>query len=230
MIIKCIAVDDEALALEKIRSFVEQIPALRLNAVFRNAEDALAFIRNNPVQLIFLDIQMDRMSGIEMLEKMIVKPQVILTTAYGEYALKGFDLSVTDFLLKPYTFDRFSLAVTKALEYLQWQQGEVMTSQPPAGYIFIKSGYKLVKIFVDDILYVEGMRDYQCIITKHEKIIASHSMTELERLLSGRLVRCHKSYLVALSGITSIEHDRIRVGSAHIPIGESYKEEFYRRI
>jgi DNA-binding LytR/AlgR family response regulator len=230
MIIKCIAVDDEPLALEKIRTYVEQTPALRLTAVFRNAADALGFVRDNPVQLVFLDIQMDRMSGIEMLEKMIVRPQVILTTAYGEYALKGFDLSVTDFLLKPYTFERFSFAVARAIEYLQWQQGEGQVNRTPAGYIFIKSGYRLVKVFVDDILYVEGMRDYQCIITKHEKIIASHSMAELERLLSGSLVRCHKSYLVALPGITSIEHDRIRIGNSSIPIGDSYKEEFYRRI
>ena len=148
MTISCIAVDDEPLAIEKIKSFAEKLPQLQLVATFTNSVNALEFIRNNAVQLIFLDIQMDKMTGIEMLEKMIIRPQVILTTAYGEYALKGFDLSVTDFLLKPYTFDRFSLAVNKATEYIPWQQNSLTISQRPVNYIFVKSGYKLVKIFM----------------------------------------------------------------------------------
>jgi len=230
MSIRCIAVDDEPLAIEKIKSFTEKLPQLQLVATFSTSVSALEFIRNNAVQLIFLDIQMDKMSGIEMLEKMIIQPQVILTTAYGEYATKGFDLSVTDFLLKPYTFERFSLAVNKASEYISWQQNSVAVSQRPVNYIFVKSGYKLVKIFKDDILYIEGLRDYQNIVTPTDKIIASHSINELEKLLTGGFVRCHKSFIVSLSGINSIEHDRIRIGNKYIPIGDSYKEEFYKNI
>lgn len=230
MSIRCIAVDDEPLAIEKIKSFTEKLPQLQLMATFSNSVSALEFIRNNAVQLIFLDIQMDKMSGIEMLEKMIIKPQVILTTAYSEYAMQGFDLSVTDFLLKPYTFERFSLAVNKATEYISWQQNSVAVSQRPVNYIFVKSGYKLVKIFIDDILYIEGLRDYQNIVTTTEKIIASHSINELEKLLSDGFVRCHKSFIVSLSGINSIEHDRIRIGNKYIPIGDSYKEDFYKKI
>ena len=134
------------LAIEKIKSFTEKLPQLQLVATFTNSVSALEFIRNNAVQLIFLDIQMDKMNGIEMLEKMISRPQVILTTAFGEYAMKGFDLSVTDFLLKPYTFDRFSLAVNKATDYIQWQQTSWLSVRKPVNYIFVKSGYKLVKI------------------------------------------------------------------------------------
>jgi two-component system, LytTR family, response regulator len=230
MSISCIAVDDEPLAIEKIRSFTEKLPQLQLVATFTNAPAALEFIRNNPVQLIFLDIQMDKMTGIEMLEKIVSRPQVIITSAYGEYAIKSFDLAVTDFLLKPYTFDRFSLAVTKATDYIQWQQAALMTARKPVDYIFIKSGYKLVKIFIDEILYIEGMRDYQNIVTKTDKIIASHSISELEKLLPAGLIRCHKSFIVSLAGINSIEHDRIRIGNKYIPIGDSYKEEFYKNI
>jgi two-component system LytT family response regulator len=230
MSISCIAVDDEPLAIEKIKSFAEKLPQLKLVASFTNSVNAFEFIRNNAIHLVFLDIQMDKMNGIEMLEKLIVRPQVILTTAYGEYAMKGFDLSVTDFLLKPYTFERFSLAVNKATEYFQWQQFPVTISQKAVNFIFVKSGYKLVKIFIDNILYIEGLRDYQHIITTDEKIIASHSMNELEKLLPEGFVRCHKSFIVSLSGIISIEHDRIRIGNKYIPIGDSYKADFYKKI
>jgi two-component system, LytTR family, response regulator len=230
MSISCIAIDDEPLAIEKIRSFIEKLPQIQLMATFNNSFTALEFIRNNTVQLIFLDIQMDKMSGIELLEHIPNRPQVILTTAFGEYAMKGFDLAVTDFLLKPYTFDRFILAVNKATDYIQWQQAALKVIRKPVNYIFIKSGYRLVKIFIADILYIEGMRDYQNIVTREEKIIASHSMSELEKLLPEGFIRCHKSFIVSLSGITSIEHDRIKIGNKYIPIGDSYKEEFYKNI
>jgi len=230
MDIKCIAVDDEPLAIEKISSFIKQLPHLKLMATFRNSADALNFIRNNAVQLIFLDIQMDKMSGIEMLEKMIIRPQVIITTAFSEYAIKSFDLSVTDFLLKPYTFERFNLAVTKVTEYIHWQQTGMASVQSQVDYIFVKSGYKLVKIFLTDILYVEGMRDYQYIVTQKEKVVASHSISELEKVLPDSFIRCHKSYIVSIPGIVSIERDRIKIGNKYIPIGDSYKDEFYKRI
>lgn len=230
MNIKCIAVDDEPLAIEKIRSFAGKLPQLQLMATFTNSTDALEFIKNNPVQLIFLDIQMDLINGIEMLERIITRPQVIFTTAFSEYATRAFDLAVTDFLLKPYTFDRFNLAVNKAADYMQWQQASFDGIRKPAEYIFVKSGYKLVKILLNEILYIEGMRDYQYIVTRSEKVIASHSIHELEKLLPGSFLRCHKSYIVAIHGINSIERDRIRIGNKYIPIGDSYKEEFYKRI
>ena len=144
MSISCIAVDDEPLAIEKIKSFADKLPQLQLVATFTNPFTALEFLRNNAIQLLFLDIQMDKMTGIEMLEKMAIRPQVIITSAFTEYAMKGYDLSVTDFLLKPYTFDRFSLAVNKVTEYIQWQQAAMITIRKPVDYIFVKSGYKIV--------------------------------------------------------------------------------------
>jgi len=226
----CIAVDDEPLALEKIRSFIEKLPQLKLVSTFRNGSDALNFIRDNNVEIIFLDIQMDKMTGIEMLEQMTNRPQVILTTAFSEYALRGFELSVTDYLLKPYTFERFAQAVNKATEYLQWQHNTLISEKCTVDYIFVKSGYKLVKIMQDEILYIEGMRDFQCIMCKTGKILASHSMLELEKILNKRFVRCHKSYIVSIPKINSIERERIFIGNKSIPIGESYREEFYKHI
>jgi DNA-binding LytR/AlgR family response regulator len=161
---------------------------------------------------------------------MVKRPLVILITAFSEYAVKGFDLAVTDFLLKPYGFDRFNLAVSKAADYIRWQQIGLAALQAPLDYIFIKSGYKLVKIILDDILYVEGLRDYQHIVTKTEKVIASHSIHELEKLLPKSMIRCHKSYIVSLGKINSIERNRIKIGNKYIPIGEAYKEDFYSRI
>lgn len=230
MRINCIAVDDEPLAIEKLKAFIGKLPQLQLVATFGRASDAIGFIRNNSVQLLFLDIQMDGITGIEMVEQMIEKPQVIFTTAYNEYALKAFELAVTDYLLKPYTFDRFKLAVNKAIDYISWQEAAVQSNSSPVDYIFVKSGYKLVKIFLNDILYIEGMRDYQCIVTPTEKILASHSFQELEKTLPRGFVRCQKSYMVSLSKIESIENDRIKIGSKYIPIGDTYKEAFYKMI
>ena len=230
MRINCIAVDDEPLALEKIKAFILKLPQLQLVATFNRASAAVEFIRNNPVQLLFLDIQMDGITGIEMVEQMIEKPQVIFTTAYNEYALKAFELAVTDYLLKPYTFDRFKLAVNKAIDYIYWQEAATQATSVPVDYIFVKSGYKLVKVFLNDILYIEGMRDYQCIVTPSEKILASHSFQELEKTLPRGFVRCQKSYMVSLSKIESIENDRIKIGSKYIPIGDTYKEAFYKMI
>lgn len=230
MRINCIAVDDEPLAIEKLKAFIGKLPQLQLVATFSRASAAIEFIQNNSVHLIFLDIQMDGITGIDMVEQMMEKPQVIFTTAYNEYALKAFELAATDYLLKPYTFDRFKLAVNKAIDYISWQQATSQLALTPVDYIFVKSGYKLVKVFLNDILYIEGMRDYQCIVTPTEKILASHSFQELEKTLPRNFVRCQKSYIVSLPKIESIENDRIKIGNKYIPIGDMYKNAFYRVI
>jgi DNA-binding LytR/AlgR family response regulator len=173
---------------------------------------------------------MDGTNGLEMVAQLTSKPQIIFTTAYHEYALQAFELAVTDYLLKPYSYDRFVQAVTKASDYLQWQQVSVAATVPATDYLFVKSGYKLVKIFVNEILYIEGMRDFQSIVTTTAKIVASLSFAELERILPPNIVRCHKSYMVSIPMIESIENDRIKIGNKLIPIGETYKEAFYRQI
>ncbi|HWS01318.1 MAG TPA: LytTR family DNA-binding domain-containing protein [Prolixibacteraceae bacterium] len=230
MSIKCIAVDDEPLAIEKLKSFIERLPQLQLMATFGNASDALGYMQNNIVQIIFLDIRMNGISGLEMVTRLTSKPQVIFTSAYNEYALQAFELAVTDYLLKPYSFDRFCQAVNKAADYLNWQQASGAVRPPVMDYFFVKSGYRLVKIFLNEILYIEGMRDFQSIVTPSSKILASLSFQELEKILPGDFVRCHKSYMVSLSKIESIENDRIRIGNKMIPIGETYKAAFYKHL
>jgi DNA-binding LytR/AlgR family response regulator len=230
MNIRCITVDDEPLAIEKIKSFIRKLPQLKLLGTFSNASAASEFLTHNPLELVFLDIQMGKSNGIELVERMINKPQIIFTTAYNEYAIKAFELAVTDYLLKPYTFDRFNQAVNKASDYIQWQKTIIKSIPKIIDYIFVKSGYKLVKIFLNEILFIEGMRDFQCVVTPDSKILVSHSFQELEKTLPKSFVRCHKSYIVSLSKVESIERDRIRIGNKYIPIGDTFKESFYSSL
>lgn len=230
MKIRCVAVDDEPLALEKLKNFIKKLPQLELLASFNNSKAAFEFISKNPVHLLFLDIQMGAMSGIDIVEQMPDRPQVIFTTAFNEYAIKAFELSVTDYLLKPYTFERFRQAVNKASDYIQWQAIDSSNFRQSVDYIFVKSGYKLVKIVLDEILYIEGMRDFQHIITTQSKVLISHSFQELEKMLPSDFIRCQKSYIVSKSKIENIEKDRIKIGEKLIPIGEAFKENFYNRL
>lgn len=230
MSIRCVAVDDEPLALEKLKAFIRRLPQLELAESFRNARTAIDFIQKTPVDLIFLDIQMDDITGIEMVEQLNVKPQFIFTTAYDDYAIRAFELAATDYLLKPYTFERFCQAVNKASEYINWQKSSMVFSKSESGYMFLKSGYKLVKIMTNEILYIEGMRDFQSIVTSENKILVSSTFLELEKMLPKGFIRCHKSFIVAASKIESIENDRIKIAGKIIPVGDSYKDAFYNQL
>lgn len=230
MKIRCIAVDDEPMALGKLRLFARRMPQLELLAAFENAAGVIEFIQQQDVQLVFLDIRMEGTSGIELVARMPDPPLVIFTTAYSEYALSAFEVSATDYLLKPYTFERFEMAVNKAADYLFWKQSPSRQAQSANGYIFVKSGYKLVKVMLADILYIEGMRDFLSIQTTNARILANHTFQEIERMLPMTFIRCHKSWMVSAPRIESIERDRIRTGDKLIPIGESYKERFFRTL
>ena len=226
MIYQCITVDDEPLALEKINGFVEQLPQLKLLASFDNARDALAFLTNSPVDILFLDIQMDRLTGLDMLAALPEKPQVILTTAYSEYALKGYELEVTDYILKPYSFERFARAANLAIKRL-----EEKINSSSADFIFVKTDYRLVKIKLDDILFIEGMRDFRCIVTNSGKILTQQTFGSFEEQLPATAFsRIHKSYMVAIAKIESIEKHRIKIGKELLPVSESYREGFYKII
>jgi len=226
MKINCIIVEDEPLALERTRAYVQKIPFLNLRATFDNALDALAFLKSNRVELIFLDINLGEVSGIQLLETSAVKSQVILTTAYQEYALKGFDLKVTDYLLKPFTFERFVQAVDR-----------VETNSPkkraaPANFIFVKTENRLEKVFLREIIFIEGMRDYRRIhTTGGKRIMTPQTFAEFERQISPNIVcRVHKSFMVALDKIDSIEKSEIKIKDQTIPISETYKETFFGLI
>jgi two-component system LytT family response regulator len=226
MNLTCIIVEDEPLALEKAQGFVQKLPFLHLSATFDNAMEALSFLKRNLVDLVFLDIHLGDISGIQLLETGAIKSQIILTTAYHEYALKGFDLKVTDYLLKPYTFERFVQAVDRV-------QNLLPKSEPisPKSFIFVKTEYRLEKILLDELLFIEGKGDYLQIHTPSKKIMTLQTFAEFEQTLPPNVVcRVHKSYMVAVSKIDSIEKDRIRIRESLIPISESYKQAFFAAI
>jgi two-component system LytT family response regulator len=222
---KCIIVEDEPLALERTREFVQKLPHLQLIAAFDNSLDALAFLRTNTVDLLFLDIQMDELTGIQLLEAVEVHAQIIITSAYSEYALKGYELRVTDYLLKPFTFARFVQAVERAHE------NQTRHTQAEKKFIFVKTEYRLEKIMLDELLYIEGMRDYRRIHTTKARIMTLQTFGDLEQEIPPHIaLRVHKSYMVALGKIDSVERERIRIGDVLIPVSDTYRETFWQAI
>jgi two-component system, LytTR family, response regulator len=222
----CIIIEDEPLALERTKSFVTKIPFLNLCGIFENALNGLSYLQSNKVDLIFLDISMDELTGIELLESTKIDSQVIITTAYQEYALKGYELNVTDYLLKPFTFDRFLKAVNKAQDILSQATPGVAPE-----FIFVKTENRLEKINLNEIVYIEGMRDYRRIHTVNKKIMTLQNFSELEQLIPpGMVCRVHKSYMVGIHKIESVERNRIKIAQQMIPISETYKAQFFQII
>ena len=222
----CIIIEDEPLALERTKNFVQRIPFLNMSATFDNALDGLAHLKSEPVDLLFLDIKMDELTGLELLENSNIKCHVILTTAYQEYALKGYELNVTDYLLKPFSFSRFLQAVNKVQDRLSDK-----ALSKDVKHVFIKTENRLEKVMINDILYIEGMRDYRRIHTTDKRIMTLQKFKELEQLIPSNLIcRVHKSYMVAISKIVSIERNRIRIKDKLIPISATYKEQFLRNL
>ncbi|MBK8807931.1 MAG: DNA-binding response regulator [Bacteroidales bacterium] len=225
--ISCIVIEDEPPALEKLVGFIERTPWLQLKATFSNSVLALEYMQTNNTDLLFLDIQMEMLTGLQLLDSLPTKPHVIFTTAYSEYALKGYEYNIVDYLLKPYSFDRF----LKAVQKLQPLFGANQNAGISDSYIFLKTDYKIVKVENSEILYIEGMRDYRCVSTAKSKILTQTTFTELCSLLPVNMfVRVHKSWVVSISKITSIEHHRIYIADKIIPIGDTYKEAFYQHI
>lgn len=223
MKINCIAIEDEPLALKKIKGFIEQIDYLNLLGGFNNAIDVIGYLKNNTVDLIFLDIRMKKLSGIQFLESIQNKPKVIITSAYDEYALKGYELDVSDYLLKPFTFERFLKSVDKV-----YNQLTEIKSNISSDYIFVKTEYRIEKVVLKDILYIQGMKDYLQIHTVNRKIMTLQTFKNLQDILPvSDFQRVHNSYIVSFSKIENIERNRIRIGKSLIPISDSYKVKFY---
>ena len=224
--LSCIIIEDEPLALEKTKDFVNKVPFLHLSETFDNALTGLAYLNNNKVDILFLDINMDELTGIELLESSKINSQVILTTAYQEYALKGYELQITDYLLKPFNFNRFLQAVNKAQDNITRRSADA-----PPEFIFVKTENRLEKIMLNEIIYIEGMRDYRRIHTINKKIMTLQNFSEFEKLIPASVVcRVHKSYMVALAKIESVERGRIKIGDQLIPISDTYKDEFFQLI
>ncbi len=226
MKIECIIIEDEPLAQERIRGYVQKLPFMDLLAVFENGLDAVTFLQQRQPELIFLDIRLGDLSGITLLESMRLESQVIVSTAYHEYALKGYELKVTDYLLKPYTFPRFLQAIDRVRE-LRTRSAPV----PEKRSVFIKTEYRLEKLLLDELLYIEGMRDYRRVHAVSKQIMTLQTFGELEQLIPpGIACRVHKSYMVALDKIDAIERDLLRVGGKEIPVSETYRASLMRLL
>lgn len=235
--IRCLVVDDEPLALDIIVDYISKVPFLTLVKSTISAIEGLSLVQNDEVDLVFLDVQMPELTGIQFLKIINGKCDVILTTAYSQYALEGYDLDVTDYLLKPIAFDRFYKAAQKVLQKKQdnspppVQIAEASVQNSLNNFIFVKTEHKIQKIYLDDILYIEGLKDYISIFTKTERIITLQNMKKMEDTLPSKsFVRVHKSYIIALDKIDSIERSRIQISDKIIPVGDTYRDYFFKLI
>ena len=231
MKLRCITIDDEHLAHKLLADYIKKVPVLELAGQFRKAADALEIINTGQADLIFLDIQMPDFTGIEFMKSLQNKPLVIFTTAYSQYALKGYELEVIDYLLKPIEFERFIKAVNKAVKQFILQSNhenrtENTNTDKEQDYIFIKSGYKSIKVKLDDILYIEGLKEYANIFSENKKYTMLERLKNLELTLpSNKFIRVHKSFIVAIDKIDSIYGNIIELKKKNIPIGRTYKKE-----
>jgi two-component system, LytTR family, response regulator LytT len=229
MKLKTIAIDDEPLALALLIDYISKTPFLELSGTFDNPIDALDFMHNEPVELILVDIQMPDLSGIEFTRMLESGLKVIFTTAYSQYALEGFKLNVTDYLLKPFSYEEFLKAVTKAYKLTELEKNTLLSIEANNQFLFLKSEYKIRRINFNDILYIEGLKDYikVYIRTDAKPILSLNSMKALEQKLpEEKFMRVHRSFIVNLEQIDTIERSRIVFGKEYIPISDQYKEKF----
>ena len=237
----CLIVEDEPLARHLITQYVEKIPSLELVKACANPLEAIEILRGTHIDILFLDVQMPEITGITLLKVLQKKPYIILTTAYSEYALEGYELEVSDYLLKPITFERFLKAVERATQRLT--AGQNNANEPQINdplivektnnsdlihpFIFVKDGTKLVKIKLADIMYIEGLKDYITIYTPNKKIVSLQRIKILEaQLPDNQFIRIHNSYIVALAWIDSIHKERVEIGKTLLPISDTYRKAF----
>ena len=221
--------EDEPLARNLLVDYVKKVSFLELTEASSNPLQALEILRNQHIDLMFLDIQMPEITGITLLKTLQKKPLVILTTAYSEYALESYDLDIVDYLLKPITFDRFLKAVDRASQRVMPAPAhrEPAAAENGNTFVFIKDGTKLVKINYDDILFVEGLKDYVTIVTKTRKVVSLQRLKSLEMQLPGdQFIRIHHSYIIALKAVDSVHRGEVHIGTHVIPISESYRKGF----
>lgn len=224
------AVDDEPPALQLIASYIAQIDSLDLIFQTTNSMVAYNFIRQNEVELLFLDIQMPGLNGLDFIKSLHQKPTVILTTAFREYAVEGFELDVLDYLVKPVKFERFLKAVSKYSQLIARPSQEIIAEKPSVAdemYIYFNVNKEMVKVFLKDILYIESIKDYIKVITTGKTIVTYQRITYIEQKLpENSFIRIHKSFIVSLHNITSFKGDIVQIGHLKIPIGRFYKKKF----
>lgn len=224
MTIRCHIIEDEPMASKLLQLYVSKLPTLQLVGVSNNPLYALQSLQTNPADLLFLDIRMPEMTGLTFLEVLPNPPLAILTTAFSEFALMSYDLDVVDYLKKPITFERFVKAVGKAEQRLQ----HLVKEKPgPADYVFVKEGTSFIKVNIDDILFIEGLKNYVAIHTLTKKIISLQRLKTLEEQLPAqKFIRVHNSYIVSKAAVTSVKDNEIQIGTARIPLGDTYFKPF----
>ena len=222
--IQCILVDDEPLSIALLQNHIGQLDYMEVTATCSNAIKALEILKKQTFDLMFLDIHMPRITGLDLLKTLHHPPKTIITTAYREYALDGYDLDIVDYLLKPITFDRFFKAIER---YLRGNKTEVVTNvtiETPQD-IYIKSGHKHLRINIDEILYIESAKDYIKVITTEKQILSKYKISDLDKELAGKgFLRIHRSFIVNLKKITAFTRSDIEIGNIELPIGDSYLE------
>jgi two-component system, LytTR family, response regulator len=227
-VINCVIIDDEPLAVKLLKDYVSKIPDLHLVLATTDVFAALRVLHEGKADLVFLDIQMPELTGIQFMKIINGKCKVILTTAYEEYALQAFEHDVIDYLMKPFSLERFITAVTRARERMNIT---TQVTEATGAFIFVKSEYKIVKIDLQNILFLESLRDYVAIHTTNGNILTLQSLKSFEELLPDTFfMRVHKSYIIALNKITSIERKRIVIASSYVSIGDTYLEKFKQRL
>ena len=226
--INAIAIDDEPLALKVIENFCEKVDFITLQKSFNKPSEALKYLNKFPVDLLFLDINMPSVNGIEFYREMKQNTMVIFTTAYTEYAVEGFNLNAVDYILKPFTIERFMLAVNKANDFLNYQTQKENTSQ----FLFIRADYSLLKINMAHIVYIEGLDDYLKIHLENQKTVVTRLTMKalLEKLPAKQFIRVHRSFIVPLERIESVRNKNILIAGKEIPIGNSYEETFFKQF
>lgn len=227
----CMAIDDEYPATQIIQAYVDKTPQLNLICTFTSAPKALQFLSTNPVDILFLDIQMPDINGLEFSQNLIFKPKIIFTTAYDQYALEGFNVDAVDYLLKPFSLSRFSKAVSKAVHLIDLESISKTNPLETEDYIVIKSDYKLHKIDYHDIDYIEGLKAYVSFFVNGKRYITLESLKNLEQKLPNhRFLRVHKSFIVPLEKIKALNGNLLELATKQIPIGKSYKEKVLNRV
>ncbi|MCF2506109.1 response regulator transcription factor [Dyadobacter sp. CY107] len=231
----CLVVDDEPLASDLIKSYIERVDGLVLAKSCSNAVEAMAYLNAHPVDLLFLDIQMPKITGIDLMKSLSIKTKVIFTTAYRDYAIEAFDLDVVDYLLKPITFERFFKAISKVFNF-KAPEGQLATDYNllhnfEASYIFLRAEREMVKVYLKDILYIESLRDYVRVKTLTSQIISYNKISYLEQKLpENKFIRVHRSYIVPFDQIITFTPQTVKIREHLIPIGRNYKNETIKAL
>ena len=227
--IRCFILDDEPLAISLLTEYTKNIPQLELVGASTSAIEALQILTLESIDLLFIDIQMPQLTGLQIMDILGDRTKYIITSAYSEYAIKGYEYQVVDYLLKPISFDRFYKSVQKAKAHFQ-SQPPVILNQKESGesdFLFVKTDGKLIKIFLKELQFIEGLKDYLCLHLKNERLVILDTFAELEKKLpTADFMRVHKSYAVRLDQIDTIERNRLFIGKHVIPVGKTYIEQF----